>query len=315
MNRVDRLTAILIQLQSKKIVKASEIAERFDISLRTVYRDIRALEEAGVPIGSDAGIGYYLADDYHLPPVRFTTQEASALITAGKLMAEFSDRQLKKHFDSALYKIKAILGTKQKDYLENLENVIAVYKPSNINTGFGTDFLADIQGALAGNNLVLMEYYSSAGQITSRWIEPISLGFYDSNWYLIAFCRLRNAYRNFRVDRIRQLSVTNGVFDRKKHGTLEKVFSKIFSSIQLQEVIFRIAKSASCNLIKDKCHYGLVTEKDLGSKVEITLLVDSLRVLGKWLINYGQDVEIISPDELKTVMKQYAGEIRDQYLG
>lgn len=314
MNRVDRLTAILIQLQSKRIVKASEIAERFDISLRTVYRDIHALEEAGIPIGSNAGIGYYLAGDYHLPPVRFTTQEASALITAGKLMAKFSDRQLKKHFDSALYKIKAILETKQKDYLENLENVIEVYKPSNINTGFGTDFLADIQGALVGNNLVLMEYYSSAGQITTRLIEPISLGFYDSNWYLIAFCRLRNAYRNFRVDRIRQLTVSNGVFDRKKHGTVEKIFSKIFGSSPLQEVILRIAKNASRGLIKDKCHYGLVTEKDLGSKVEITLLVDSLKVLGRWLIQYGRDVEIISPNELKTVMKQYAGEIRDQYL-
>src|SRR5689334_22898242 len=108
MNRIDRLTAILIQLQSKRIVKAKEIAERFDISLRTVYRDIRALEEAGISIGSDAGIGYYLSEGYHLPPVMFTIEEASALITAGKLMEEFSDLHLKKHFDSALYKIKAI---------------------------------------------------------------------------------------------------------------------------------------------------------------------------------------------------------------
>ncbi len=68
MNRIDRLTAILIQLQGKRIVKAQDISDRFDISLRTVYRDVRALMEAGVPIGSEAGTGYYIVDGYHLPP-------------------------------------------------------------------------------------------------------------------------------------------------------------------------------------------------------------------------------------------------------
>lgn len=315
MNRIDRLTAILIQLQSKRIVKAKEITERFNISLRTVYRDIRTLEEAGIPIGSNAGIGYYLAEDYHLPPVMFTIEEASSLITAGKLMEKFSDQHLKKHFDSALYKIKSILKAKEKDYLENLENTIKVKKLSNTNQCFETNFLADIQSALVRNNVIFIEYYSSIEQITTRKIEPISLGFYDLNWYLIAFCQLRNSYRNFRVDRIKQLTITSYVFDRKKHGTLEKIFSKFLTSVHLQEVIIRITKNAPYNLIKSKCYYGFITEKDLGNKVEITLLVDSLQVFGKWLIEYGKDVEIISPDELKIVMRQFAGEIAKQYLG
>ena len=90
MNRIDRLTAILIQLQTKKVVKAQEIADRFNISLRTVYRDIRALEEAGVHIGAEAGIGYFL-ENYHLPPVMFTTEEASALMLGAKLIEKMSD--------------------------------------------------------------------------------------------------------------------------------------------------------------------------------------------------------------------------------
>lgn len=80
MNRINRVTSILIQLQSKKIIPAKEIAQRFNISLRTVYRDIRTLEEAGIPIGSEAGKGYFLVEGFLLPPVMFTAAEVGALI-------------------------------------------------------------------------------------------------------------------------------------------------------------------------------------------------------------------------------------------
>ncbi len=82
MNRIDRISAILILLQTKKIIKSYEIADRFNISIRTVYRDIRALEGAGIPVGSEAGTGYFLCEGYHLPPVMFTGEEASSLLTA-----------------------------------------------------------------------------------------------------------------------------------------------------------------------------------------------------------------------------------------
>src|ERR687897_2699091 len=100
MNRIDRLTAILIQLQTKRVVKAEEIADRFEISLRTVYRDVRALMEAGVPIGSEAGKGYFIVDGYHLPPVMFTTDEASALMLAGKLVEKMTDNSVRTEFVS-----------------------------------------------------------------------------------------------------------------------------------------------------------------------------------------------------------------------
>src|SRR5688572_29301370 len=105
MNRIDRLHAILTHLQSKKKVTAQDIADRFNISLRTVYRDVKALEESGVPVIGEAGIGYSVMEGYRLPPVMFTQEEASALIMGAKLAEKFTDHSVRKHFDAALYKI------------------------------------------------------------------------------------------------------------------------------------------------------------------------------------------------------------------
>src|SRR6266550_1860858 len=118
MNRIDRLAAILIQLQSRRLIKAQDIAEKFSISLRTVYRDIHALEEAGVPVGGEAGIGYRLMEGYKLPPVMFNQDEASALLTAAKLVQSKTDAGISKHYTSALDKIKAVLRLSEKDHIE-----------------------------------------------------------------------------------------------------------------------------------------------------------------------------------------------------
>src|SRR6187431_3359578 len=127
MNRIDRLTAILIHLQTKRIVKAEEISDRFEISLRTVYRDVKALMEAGVPIGSELGKGYFIVDGFHLPPVMFTQDEASAMLMAAKLVEKMTDKSVQKTFDAALMKIKAVLHDREKDHLENLQSYIKVY--------------------------------------------------------------------------------------------------------------------------------------------------------------------------------------------
>lgn len=126
MNRIDRLAAIVIQLQSRRLVKAQDIADKFLISLRTVYRDISALHEAGVPVNGEAGIGYRLMEGYKLPPVMFNADEASALLTASKLMESMSDESSSKHYTTALDKIKAVLKMAEKDHLEEIDDHIAV---------------------------------------------------------------------------------------------------------------------------------------------------------------------------------------------
>src|SRR4051812_19946900 len=126
MNRIDRLSAILIQLQSRSLVKAQQLADKFSISLRTVYRDVHALQEAGVPVIGEAGTGYSLMEGYKLPPVMFNQDEATALLTAAKLMQSKTDAASIKNYTTALDKIKAVLRHSEKDHLEEIDAHIAV---------------------------------------------------------------------------------------------------------------------------------------------------------------------------------------------
>ncbi|MES2795918.1 MAG: HTH domain-containing protein, partial [Bacteroidota bacterium] len=164
MNRIERISAILIQLQSKKIVKAQEIADRFDISLRTVYRDIHSLEESGVPIIGEAGIGYSLMDGYRLPPIMFTKEEAMALITAEKLVEKFADNSIKTTYESALYKIKSVLKPIEKDNLNNLTNHIQIVQNQYDLRQDSNSAIQNILKSIEGKTQIKINYFSNHSQ-------------------------------------------------------------------------------------------------------------------------------------------------------
>jgi predicted DNA-binding transcriptional regulator YafY len=126
MNKFDRVISTLILLQTKKRLKASFISVRFDISLRTVYRDIHTLKNAGIPIIGEPGIGYSIMQGYKIPPVIFNEEEASALLTAEKFIGKITDEVTEKNYSNALMKIKAILRSSEKESLAILEESIAV---------------------------------------------------------------------------------------------------------------------------------------------------------------------------------------------
>lgn len=320
MNRIDRLTAILIQLQGKKIVKAAEIAERFNMSLRTVYRDVKALQEAGVPIGAEAGTGYYIVEGYHLPPVMFSKEEAAALLTGEKLMEQFSDHSNRKQFSLAMEKIRSVLRGTEKDYLESLDENIAVLRhrpPALEATEFPNRFLTDIQQALGMNQVISMEYFSFQEEVaTRREVEPVGIFHSSANWHLIAFCRLRQGYRDFRVDRIRKLSVLPATYKKNKHLSLPDYLEQQRNRHQEDTHLIRIAVDNDLMryVREQKYYYGLMEEKVVGDKTELTFLQPHLGYFARWLIMFGNRVEIIQPEALKTAMKQLATELYAHYL-
>ena len=204
MNRIDRLVAILIHLQGRRVTRAEEIAEEFATSIRTVYRDIAALAEAGVPIVGEAGVGYSIMRGYHLPPVHFTTEEATALITANILVDRFADNSLKSSMTSALAKIRAVLPPDHQDHIARLERRMSIPNPAQPGQA-GNLFL--IQKALADRTVLRIAYRNAGATDASRRdIEPLGLTYYGDRWHLIAWCRARQDYRDFRTDRIQAMS-------------------------------------------------------------------------------------------------------------
>ncbi|MEO5684042.1 MAG: YafY family protein [Chitinophagaceae bacterium] len=205
--RLSRLTAILTMLQSKRLLTAGVIAKKFDISVRTVYRDIRALEQSGIPICTEEGKGYSLMDGFALPPVMFTETEANALITAAHLVANSKDRSFIKNHADAIIKIKSVLKHRTKDKAALLSE--RIHMRSNNFEHTTSNNLSDIQLAIT-NFGILSIFYTSLykEEQTTRLIAPLALYMTQENWVLIAWCYLRKDYRAFRLDKIARMQST-----------------------------------------------------------------------------------------------------------
>jgi predicted DNA-binding transcriptional regulator YafY len=315
MNRIDRLTAILLQLQAKRIVRGQEIADRFGICLRTVYRDIRALEDAGVPIGSEAGMGYFLAPGYHLPPVMFTDQEARALLMGGKLIEKFSDPAVNRHYACALDKIKAVMGDRVKEHLNNLTSYIEVLKTApRSRDGFPDNLLLDIQGVLGRNQVIRIRYTSGyKDETTHREIEPLGLCFYGAHWHLLAYCRLRRDYRDFRVDRIQNVTGTGTTFNSRRHDSLPDLITRIVYESDVKPACVRFDLSVIPFVGDQKYYFGFVEEKTLGRQMEMHFLTSSYSYLARWLLSYVDAVEVVSPESLIKIMAGHSRKLYAQY--
>ena len=313
MNRIDRLHAILTHLQSKKRVTAQEVADRFNISLRTVYRDVKALEESGVPVIGEAGSGYTIMEGYRLPPVMFSQEEAAALLLGSKLAEHLSDASVKKHFNAALYKIKAVLRATDKEHVDQLDDQIAIISrmPSVDSDG---RYLVDLQKSLGDKKAIYIRYQSGEEAVTERKVEPIGLCYYGQAWHLIGWCKLRNNYRDFRVSRIQQLQITDETFDADSHPSLQEYLQAMISSSDLQEVVLRFEKKAARYIGNQKYYYGYVREEDEGEYVRMHFVTSHLNWFGRWLLMYTHHVTVESPEALATVMKELTEEIRQHYL-
>jgi predicted DNA-binding transcriptional regulator YafY len=299
MNRIDRISAILIQLQSRRVVKAADIAERFNISLRTVYRDVKTLEEAGIPLIGEAGVGYSIMDGYRLPPVMFTKEEATAFLTAEKFVENLTDASTVAHYRSAMYKVRAILKTTEKELLEGMDNRIEVLKSVNREKVAANDHIQTILHSISQKNVLAINYFAQHSQEhTKRYIEPVGIFYLSSYWHLIAYCRLRDDYRDFRIDRIKNLTVTEDYFS-SDHPTLKDYIAQTAKEKQLETVIISVKKGICGYLDEQKYYSGFVSEKEVDGQIEMTFLTTSLEGFARWYMMFGDDADIIKPDSLK----------------
>lgn len=316
MNRTDRLTAILIMLQTKKLITAKEIADRFDISLRTIYRDMKALDEAGVPIGAEAGFGYYLVEGYHLPPVMFTPEEAGSMLIAGKLVDKFSDESVKNFFNLAIDKIKSVLPDSQLEFISQMEEQVHIFHSANISgTDFSNNYITSIQKAMSENKCLQIQYYANYNKSSnSRRVEPLGLCFYGFNWHLIAYCYLRNDFRDFRLDRMQDLQITDQPMTHNADFSIGDYFQNSFENEEVFNLTVRFDKQKAPAINSSRYYFGFYEESVSDKYVEMKFAVNEYDHISGWLMSLGDMVlEILNTKMLESIQQKVA-ELTKQYL-
>lgn len=316
MNRIDRLTGLILLLQSHRVLTAERMAEHFEISVRTVYRDLAALGEAGVPIVAEAGVGYSLMRGYHIPPVMFTEDEAAALFMGGEVTEQVADESLRFAMRSALLKVRSVLPREKRDYINRLQPAVGVWLGCRTPGELRPDSVLPLQQAVVHKRCVELDYDTGGkGEVSTRTVEPLGLMYYSRHWHLIAYCRLRQDFRDFRLDRISRWQVTTATFAGHEGFSVKEFLADAIQRHELipvkaafpPQVMDRVRREMRCSSVS-----GTMTR---GGWEEVELLVPSLDWLPGWLLSFGRDVEVLAPEELRQSVYELASEVARRHAG
>ncbi len=316
MNRIDRLTAIIIYLQGRKYVPVKDLSERYNISERTVYRDLAALQEAGVPIGSEPGRGYFIVKGYHLPPVMFDRNEASALLAGERLMQKWDQTEIGKSYLSALDKIRSILPPDEKEYFETLDKHIQAFHYKNENLPQPDDrIFVWMQNAIFKKEVIEICYESSyKSDKTTRKVEPLGLLLMGHHWYLAAWCRLREDYRMFRLDRFHDFKFTGIKLSEPPEHTLKEFHERnLDEEKELTEVTVWFEKDIVRYIGDSKYRYGWAWEEKKADGLEMTFLTSHPESLARWTLIWGNGAKILRPKSVKEKAKEFTKELYEHY--
>jgi predicted DNA-binding transcriptional regulator YafY len=296
--RIDRMLSIVITLLQKEKISARELAGKFDVSVRTVYRDIEAINRAGIPIttsaGSSGGIG--LMDTFKLDRRLLTMEDFIYILSSLKGINETMDN---KEIESAIDKISSLLPKDKSGLVDSqMEQIVFDMIP----WGYAkkqTQKVKVLHQALINKQLIEFHYTGPDGKAGKRTVEPVTLVFKGSTWYLFGYCKKRSDYRTFRLSRINDLVVLPGRFAPR--GVSYKEFSQ---KNQPPEKLIRYILRFQPNLRQVVDDY--FDEKKITVQKEGTVIVNGMFPEGdwfiSWLLSYGDKVEVVEPESAKKAL-------------
>ncbi|MCX6954388.1 MAG: YafY family protein [Verrucomicrobia bacterium] len=314
MNRTDRLVAMVMHLQGRRIVRAEELAAHFEVNVRTIYRDISALGEAGVPIAGEAGVGYSLVKGYHLPPVSLTADEATALFVGGAMVKQFTDASLHEPMAAALDKLRAVLPRERQDHVERLgRQTVVLGRPRGMAPEPDAQpWLLAVQRGVGQRRVLRMTYRGREKDETARDVEPLGVVCYGGAWYLVAWCRLREDVRHFRVDRIRELVVLDELFPAHEDFSLTKHLKEQVSRDDVLPVRVWFAKCVQ-DRARRETYATLVAERERDGGTEFAFTTYAFEWLARWLLSFGAEAEALEPAKLRRLVGQEAKRVINRY--
>jgi predicted DNA-binding transcriptional regulator YafY len=307
MNRTDRLLAIVLELQARKLVRAEDLADTFEVTKRTIYRDIQALDESGVPIVAIPGQGYSLVEGYFLPPLTFNTDEAIMLLLGNDFVAQHFDAQYRDAAQSASHKIVAVLPDKLRQEVEYLESSIRFIA---LNGSFAPETLQKLRRAIIQHKTVRFGYHAryrdgtpSANETSFREADPYALMHIGGTWVLIAYCHLRQDRRSFRLDRMEAVSVLDKTFTRPTDF-------KMMRSADFDEdrtvIVRALFDHETVRWVREAPSFFQVAAEDQAEGLLVTLAVRHPGETLNWLLSWGSHVRVLEPDSLRDMLAREA---------
>jgi predicted DNA-binding transcriptional regulator YafY len=294
--KIDRLFSIVHILLNRGKVTAKELADEFEVSTRTIYRDIDSLSMSGIPIYTDKGTsgGISLLDNYVLNKSLVSQEEKNSILLGLEVLQATQYEQV----DTAINKLKTLFEQENDKYIEidfsafNNETQIKVFE--------------DIKESLKKNQTLEILYKNNTGQRTSRIIDPLKLVFKQQRWYLIAFCHKRQDYRTFRISRILETIITDRRFTRSQYDIADKeIISHGLGNVKRvhltlkNEALFRVEEEFQLSMIQQHGHKFLTVEFE----------TDLDEWLANYILSYADYLINIEPKELKDKVKKKAEKI------
>lgn len=317
MNRTDRLLAIVLELQRNGSRRAEDLAATFETSKRTIYRDVQALCESGVPVIAQAGIGYSLVEGYFLPPLSFSTDEATMLLLGSKLVADHFEAQYREVSQSASRKIEAVLSAKLRGEVNFLRDSIAFVAPETLASSASAKFLPTLRRAIIEQKTIRFHYHTRYSMDRSnakktREANPYSLLHYGDAWYLNGFCHLREEIRQFRLDRLSDLELLDKSFTRPADYKMEPP-----EDSGRQVIVHALFDPDTAPWVRESRSYYITEMKDDPEGhpgcLLVTMKAHFETELVSWLLSWGAKVEILEPESLKRRLADAARKIYEKY--
>jgi predicted DNA-binding transcriptional regulator YafY len=305
MNRTDRLLAIVLELQAKGWQRAEDLACTFEISKRTIYRDMLALMESGVPVVSSPGQGYSLMEGYFLPPVSFSPEEAIILLLGADYMAQTFDVYYQKAAQAASSKIQAVLTERARAEVKRLQEGMRFITQQPQANDLAPALLQSLRQAILERKSVRIIYHTRhtdepAGEIKARTVDPYALIHYQAAWYLTAHDHLRGEQRRFRLDRINHLRVLEQGFTLPENplATQPEEEPRLPAQALFDPAIARWA-------IEDRPHFA-VHHEETSAGLLMTFRIRRDEDVLAWLLGWGGQVKVLEPESLRQRMIEAA---------
>jgi predicted DNA-binding transcriptional regulator YafY len=315
MNRTDRLVALVMYMQGRRLVRAEDMAAHFEVSVRTIYRDLAALSESGVPITGEPGVGYSLLRSYHLPPVMLTAEEASALFVGAEMARQFTDGSLQPPLEAALLKLRAVLPKDRQDYVDQLSKRTVVMGPPCTTGAPAVDrqWLLPLQDAAVRHRVVLLHYRGRGKEIdTVREVEPLGLMFHGGAWYMVGWCRLRGGMRHFRLDRIQRAEVKNETFVARAEFSLARHLQEVSQRESMVPVRLWFSERA-LERARRESYVPIIDERARDGGMEVSMATFSIQWVALWLLSFGGEAVVLEPDALRDQVTELARNILDRH--